>query len=259
MSMPNLETEAEQNLNYHLRLNSYPGRGMVIGLDQTGNNLVQVYWVMGRSGNSRNRVLESVGGRVYTKLAQPTKHDGETELIIYNAMNETRVGWSSYFIVSNGVQTDHLSERLGNEESMMAGLDNFSYEPDQPNYTPRITGLCGTKTNGKLLPIELAMIRRPSYGFQPERFHYRYDGVRPGYGFCLTTYNGDGNPLPSFVGEPKIMPLKGGIEEIANYYWDALNLDNRVALVVKFIDPNGDSNIKIINHHQVGQPAQVKI
>lgn len=251
----NIDVEADQNLNNHLRLNRYPGRGIVIGLDQGGNNLIQIYWIMGRSATSRNRIFQAEGGRVYTNLADPSKNNGPVDLIIYNAMDEvmTKDRAACHFIVSNGVQTDHLSATLPEDNSMMEGLAHFSYEPDQPNFTPRISGRCTLHhLERKFLPIELAILRRPSYGFQCERLHYRYDGVPAGYGFCLTTYNGDGNPLPPFVGEPKLMSLKGTPDEIAQRYWDALNEENRVALVIKHINLAGESGLKIINRHQVG-------
>ena len=223
--------------------NLYPGRGIVTGMNDAGDHAVQVYWIMGRGSNSRNRVFDKVGGRVFTEAADPAKMENPS-LIIYNAMDEATMGCGSrLFAVSNGEQTDKIVA------NGMGVLANYQYEPDTPNFTPRISGaviFCGC--NQEPPHFSLTILRKSLWDEACERHYYSYDKVGNGYGYCLTTYAGDGNPLPSFRGEPLLMPITGDINAVADAYWNALNEQNRVSLAVKFIPVNGEpSSVHVKN------------
>lgn len=232
--------------------NPYPGRGIVAGVDETGKNLVQVYWIMGRSENSRNRVFkQGENGRVYTEAADPAKiKDGS--LIFYDAMLETSRNGKPLAAVSNGVQT----EAVMGGPSFMDALLSYRYEPDKPNYTPRITGcsywLGRLRTDDVTLEsrVLLSSIRKSQGSLACERHFHSYENVPPGIGYCLTTYRGDGDPLPPYDGEPYALMLRGSIEDIAHTYERALNADNFVSLVAKFIPRKGASHVVILNKYR---------
>ncbi len=232
-----------------LSQNPYPGRGIVAGLDETGQYLVQVYWIMGRSENSRNRVFKADGetGRLFTEAADPAKVK-DPSLIIYNAMRE-RGDWYNTldFVVSNGDQTDTVTNSVG-PLYLSRVLDGRMYEPDEPNFTQRITAV---HSLWKEKPqLQMSILRRSMFGAARDRIEFVYDYLYPGFGHCITTYVGDGNPLPPFRGDPLVMPLTGGREDIARTYWDSLNEANRVSLAVKWIEiGNGRSDIHIINKY----------
>jgi IMP cyclohydrolase len=215
-----------------LALNPYPGRGIIIGTDDIGRRAIQVYWIMGRSKNSRNRVFACDGGRLYTEAADPAKME-DPSLVIYNAMDEV----DGCFVVSNGDQTDLVIETLEEDRgsSLHDALIEERYEPDAPNFTPRITGIC--ELIGGVCYNELAILRQSDLlNEKCVRFFYKFFEINPGIGFCLTTYQGDGEPLPAFVGEPYPVPLVGEPEHILETYWQSLNPENLVALAVKAID-----------------------
>lgn len=224
-----------------LSKNPYPGRGIVIGKDTTGKYMVQVYWIMGRSENSRNRVL-SLGenGRVFTEAADPAKVK-DPSLIIYNAMLENH----GEYVVSNGHQTDAIAHR---DKPLLDTLATFEYEPDAPNFTPRISGLCYTDGT-----VRLNILKKSAVDNTCVRLEYGYKRKKLllGFGCCITTYSGDGNPLPSFDGEPHILPLDGEIDDVADLYWNALNADNKIGLAVKFINiTTGTSETVIRNKYK---------
>ncbi len=155
----------------------------------------------------------------------------------------------SHCVITNGDQTDAIIHGLDYQRSASEILKTIQYEPDSPNYTPRICGVCilGPGT----LSFNLAILRKSLWGNACDRTFYHYDEIAPGFGFCVTTYSGDGNPLPSFTGDPLLMPLTGSVELIAENYWAALNKENRVSLAVKFINVvTGKSTIHIINKFQ---------
>jgi hypothetical protein len=241
--MPNqIKRLAQANLDA-LRSNPYPGRGIVVGLDQSGKYLVQVYWIMGRSENSRNRIFEADNetGRLYTEAADATKMK-DPSLVIYNAMRER----GPHFIVSNGDQTDTVAESPA-PLLLNVALRGRKYEPDAPNFTQRISA---TSSLSKGRPyIQMVILRKSLFGEQCDRFLYEYT-PHPGFGHCITTYAGDGDPLPAFCGDPLLMPLAAGLKEVAEAYWQALDEANRVSLAVKFIEiGNGRSDIHIINKY----------
>lgn len=234
-----------------LRRNSYPGRGIVVGLDTTGDYAVQVYWIMGRSENSRNRIfVDRGGGAVETAPFDPSKVK-DPSLIIYQAMAESH--WQ--FAVSNGAQTTDAVNVNNIENDLDMVLVDWQHEPDAPNFTPRITAVVDLGNSIPLLQISLlkkSPFDRPVFGTGCDRQLFRYElagADRFGYGHCVTTYSGDGNPLPAFQGEPYLLPfVPGGAKEIAEDIWSLLNEDNRVALVTKLIEfATGDVSIHIIN------------
>lgn len=226
-----------------LSQNPYPGRGIVLGVDETGRYIVQVYWIMGRSENSRNRVFgyDPKGGQVFTEAADPTEMK-DPSLVIYNAMMENE----QMYVVSNGRQTSDLANRLFISDFHPILVEKWGYEPDAPNYTPRISAaFCHSGE----FHFQMSIIRRCGWGLSSHHL-YRFSDIDKGVGYCITTYSGDGDPLPAFTGEPYPLPLKGSIKEIALTIWDALNDANRVALAVKFIDrSSGKSTVRIINKY----------
>ena len=221
---------ARRNL-FDLTSNPYRGRIIVLGMDSTGKYMIQLYAIMGRSENSRNRVLREADGRVFTEAADPSKMT-DPSLIIYNAMGEYR----SAFVVSNGQQTDEVLNAFVTDGDLREGLMDYKYEPDRPNFTPRITGV--SYRVGRPF-FELSILRKSQWDDSCERHTYSYETIGDGFGYCVSTYSGDGNPLPSFTGEPFLVPLSGDIDSVAQTYWRLLNQENRVALVVKFIPLNG--------------------
>lgn len=237
--MERIEELAAANLQA-LSKNRYPGRLIVLGRTPCGDP-VQIYSIMGRSEGSRNRIFELAPNEpscVRTRIADESKISGDPSLLIYNAMREDGNG----FVVSNGLQTDSV---MMNGTSALKG---WHYEPDSPNFTPRITGV--TRVSGDRLDIRLIMLRKSSFGGACERFYYDYDGVEAGYGYLISTYDGDGDPLPSFSGEPLIMPIESNDPaEIASMFWVNLNEDNKVALATKVIRPGQSSQIEIINRY----------
>jgi IMP cyclohydrolase len=239
---------ALQNLEA-LGANPYTGRGLVVGLNKNGNNFVQVYWVTGRSENSRNRVFECEDGGLFTVPADPSKVK-DPSLIIYNAMRER----GRYFVVSNGEQTDTVIRGTYTGHSFYWALSTWSFEPDAPNYTPRIAGISYLSSNPRM---ELAILRKSPWSGSCERTFYSYDELEPGFGHGLVTYSGDGDPLPSFSDNPLFLPLEGNADMIAKTYWATLQEPNRVALAVKFIDAaSGKSDITIINRFEkISTPA----
>jgi IMP cyclohydrolase len=239
------ELDPQENLVI-LRANPYPGRGLIIGINAFGTHAVQIYWIMGRSQNSRNRIFRHEGGRLFTAVANPAEVT-DPSLIFYNAMDEA----TGVFVVSNGRQTDSVIEILKDDSPLTFPemLEAWQYEPDEPHFTPRITGTCRLIEQG-LCQTELVLLRRSTFleGNQCLRCHYDCGQIKPGIGFCLTTYAGDGNPLPPFTGEPFPLPLPTQPDETLETYWQALNPENRVALAVKTIDlGSGQSEIIIRN------------
>lgn len=240
-----------------LGMNSYPGRGIVVGLDETGQNLVQAYWIMGRSTGSRNRVFgHDESGRVFTEIADPSllKEGEDTSLIIYNAMRELSFDGKQYLsVVSNGAQTDAVISPLAGVrmETLAYNLRTWRYEPDKPNYTPRITAVMMWMKyqDGDSPLLQIYILRKSLWSDKCDRNLFEIAGVGRGYGYCIHTYVGDGDPLPAFQGEPYLLPLVGDIEMVANDYWEILNPDNKVSLAVKFIPKSGPSQIVIRNKY----------
>ncbi len=239
-----IETTAQTNFENHLRQNSYPGRGLVIGRTETGGWAL-VYWIMGRSANSRNRRFVAEGETLRTEPLDASLV-ANPELIIYEAM----LTLPGVYLVSNGDQTRTLADVLAAGGTFDEALLTREREPDAPNYTPRISGML--RPEDTAVPITLSILKaNPANPALTDRFTYRPAPPPPGLGYCLTTYMGDGRPLPSFIGDPLLLPLQGTAEQILAAYWDGLDEDNRVALAVKVVE-NGRSRLLIQNQRTVG-------
>jgi IMP cyclohydrolase len=224
---------AKQNFERHIRQNSYPGRGLVIGRSSAEDAWLQIYWIMGRSQHSRNRRFVVDGSSMRTEPVDVSLVK-DPSLIIYNAMLEL----PGVYLVTNGDQTDTIVEALQAGGTFDDALGTREREPDAPNYTPRISGMLDCNKQ----PVEIALSILKGNVANPEltdRFTFRHAEPPPGLGYCITTYQGDGKPLPPFTGDPLLMPCGGSAEEVLAAYWDALDADNRVSLAVKTIPAAG--------------------
>ena len=235
---------AQNNLDRHLRTNPYPGRGLIVGRSSVEDAWLMIYWIMGRSAHSRNRRFVVEGSSLRT---EPVNLELVTDpsLIIYEAMLEL----PRVFLVSNGDQTGTLSETLQAGGTFDAALAQKEREPDAPNYTPRISAMLDLRGRSAAITLSILKANRanPEY---TDRFTYRPAPPPPGLGVCLTTYMGDGAPLPSFRGDPLLLPCAGSAEAVLDSYWDALDTSNRIAIAIKRIpSPAGASETIVRNRH----------
>ena len=229
-------------LSQELKNNEYPGRGIVIGRSADGTKAVTAYFIMGRSSNSRNRVFVTEGEGIRTEAFDPSKLE-DPSLIIYAPVRV--LGGKT--IVTNGDQTDTIYEGLQKGLSFEQTLRSREFEPDAPNYTPRISGIMQVE-NGA---YHYAMSILKSSGGDPScciRNTYTYGNPKAGEGRFIHTYMHDGNPLPSFEGEPKQVAIEGEIDGFTDRIWNALNEANKVSLFVRFIDiATGSCETRIVN------------
>ncbi len=229
------------NLFDDLRSNAYPGRGIVLGRGADGTKAVAAYFIMGRSVNSRNRVFVEDGKGIRTQAFDPSKLE-DPSLIIYAPVRVL----GNKTIVTNGDQTDTIYELMNQQFTFEQALRTREFEPDAPNYTPRISGIM--KIDGD---YSYALSILKSAGGDPnscQRFTFSYKAPQKGTGHLIHTYMGDGNPLPSFEGEPKTVEITGTIDEFTDNLWNSLNEDNKVSLFVRFIDiSTGEYETRIVN------------
>lgn len=229
---------------------SYPGRGIVAGLTTDGKYAVSAYWTMGRSAGSRNRifVVESENGSevVRTKAYDPSLIAGDPSLIIYAAVRE----FGSKTIVTNGDQTDTIYDGLKAGKTFEAALRSRKYEHDAPNFTPRISSLLDIE--GGKLNYTLSILKSDEgNGDCVVRQTFDYETPLAGEGRYIHTYEGDGNPLPSFKGEPVKVDISDDFETFTEKLWNSLNNENKVSLFVRFIDiATGDYQEKILNKNE---------
>jgi hypothetical protein len=224
----NVHKMATRNFEQHLRANRYPGRGLVIGRTES-EDWAMIYWIMGRSENSRNRRFVSDGEILRTEPIDAGKV-ANPELIIYEAM----LTLPGTYLVSNGDQTRTLANAISAGGRFDEALCTREREPDAPNYTPRISGML--RLLDKKCPVTLSILKANAADPDlTDRFTYRPAPPPPGFGYGLTTYMGDGDPLPSFNGDPLLLPLRGSAEALLAEYWQALDKENRVALAVKWL------------------------
>ena len=233
----------KHDLNELLRQNSYPGRGILLGRSADGKYSVIAYFIMGRSENSRNRVFEATEDGIRTKAFDEGKMT-DPSLIIYHPVRRLDSGIT---IVSNGDQTDTLRDHILQGHCYRHALNTRTFEPDGPNWTPRISGV--VKPNGS---YDLSILK--SLDGDPAcccRYFYEYDAPQPGTGHFLSTYQGDGSPLPSFAGEPIPVGITApSASALARELWESLNEDNKVALFVRYTGlENGSLETTIINKH----------
>jgi len=234
----------ERNVEKNLKNNEYPGRGIIIGLNSKGDKFIQVYWIMGRSENSRNRIFVLEENIVKTHPFDESKCK-DPSLIIYNALRD----FDKYFIVSNGDQTDTVYNEIQSNGSFESALLKRTFEPDAPNYTPRVSGIIVLQENPYYkLNILKAENNNPDI---PVNGTWVYKNFIKGVGHCIHTYKENGSPIPPFEGEPYMVPLGNTIDEIADFYWNVLNSENKISLVVKSIEVKTRKiEYKIINKNK---------
>lgn len=230
------------NLAEELKGNSYPGRGIVIGKTPDGERAVTAYFIMGRSANSRNRVFVEEGEGIRTQAFDPSKLE-DPSLIIYAPVRVL----GNKTIVTNGDQTDTIYEGMDKQFTFEQCLRTREFEPDGPNYTPRISGIMHIE-NGT---YHYAMSILKSNHGNPDgcnRYTFAYHNPAAGEGHFIHTYMHDGNPLPSFEGEPKLVGILDSMEEFTDMVWNSLDEENKVSLFVRYIDiKTGTYNTKIVN------------
>lgn len=233
------------NLAAELSGNSYPGRGIVIGRSDCGTQAVIAYFIMGRSANSRNRVFTVKDGGIVTQAADESKLE-DPSLIIYAPV---RV-FAEKTIVTNGDQTDTIYNHLKEGKGFAKALRTRYFEPDAPNFTPRISGIVKVK-NGEM-NYKMSIVKSDN-GKQEsvERFFYEYPQPLKGEGRFIHTYSCDGNPIPSFSGEPTRVILNGDIDTFTQTVWNNLDSENKVSLFVRYIDlKTGETQDRIINKYR---------
>ena len=242
MSIYNINDIAEL-----IRDNSYVGRGIVIGKSKDGKNAVSAYFIMGRSANSRNRVFAERDGVLYTEPFDVSKVE-DPSLIIYAAQRK----FENKLIVTNGDQTDTIYEGLKNGKCFKCSLETREFEPDAPNLTPRISGILEFKNND--FSYEMSILKSADEkGTACNRYTFSYTALE-GLGHFIHTYVGDGNPLPTFQGEPERIAIPDNIEEFTNKLWNALDRENRISLYVRYTNlENGNEENRLINQNKGGK------
>ena len=229
------------SLEQELRGNAYPGRGIVLGRSEDGTKAVAAYFIMGRSENSRNRVFVEDGEGIRTQAFDPSKLE-DPSLIIYAPVRVL----GNKTIVTNGDQTDTIYKGMDFQMTFEQSLRCREFEPDAPNYTPRISGIMHLEDG-----YNYAMsILKSNHGDPSScnRFTFAYQNPKAGEGHFIHTYMHDGDPLPSFEGEPKLVKISGGIQEFGDMLWNSLNEENKVSLFVRYIDiETGEYESKIYN------------
>ena len=232
-------------ISQELSSTSYPGRGIIIGRSADGSKAVTAYFIMGRSVNSRNRVFVEDGEGIRTEAFDPSKLE-DPSLIIYAPVRVL----GNKTIVTNGDQTDTIYEGMDRQLTFEQSLRSREFEPDAPNYTPRISGILHVE-NAK---FNYAMSILKSNNGNPDscnRYTFAYENPAAGEGHFIHTYKCDGNPLPSFEGEPKLIAIPDDMDAFAGSLWNSLNADNKVSLFVRYIDiATGTYETKIINKNQ---------
>ena len=231
-----------KTLRERLENNTYPGRGIVLGVSEDGKNAVCAYFIMGRSVNSRNRVFVGEPDGIRTQAHDPSLMV-DPHLIIYHPVRECGAG----LIVTNGDQTDTIREALSRGESWESALRTRQFEDDGPNWTPRISGIQAGDGSYKMSILKAA----DAEGTACARFFYEYPAVK-GLGHFLHTYVCDGNPvIPTFQGEPERVSIPNCIDAFTDELWDCLNEDNKISLYVRFTDlESGNCEERMINKHE---------
>lgn len=232
-------------IDRELQENSYPGRGIIIGKSSDGTKAVTAYFIMGRSENSRNRVFVEDGEGIRTQAFDPSKLS-DPSLIIYAPVRVL----GNQTIVTNGDQTDTVYDLMKEGQTFEQSLRTREFEPDGPNYTPRISGIMHVE-DGK---YDYSMSILKSNNGNPDacnRYTFAYESPVAGEGHFIHTYMHDGNPLPSFEGEPKLVAIPDDMEAFTQMLWSSLNEENKVSLFVRYIDiATGTYETKIINKNK---------
>ena len=227
-----------------LEKNAYPGRGIVIGKSEDAKCAVFAYFIMGRSENSRNRVFVERDGALYTEPFDFAKVS-DPSLIIYSAVRKI----DNKIIVTNGDQTDTIYDAIAAGGDMRSGLRTREFEPDAPNLTPRISGVLNFADGDFGYEMSILKSATPD-GRACNRYFYEYSAIN-GLGHFIHTYMEDGNPLPTFLGEPERVCIGADIDEFANDIWNSLNPDNKISLYVKYIDlATGAEETRLFNKNK---------
>lgn len=223
-----------------LKTNSYPGRGIVIGISPDSKHGIIAYFIMGRSLNSRNRIFVEDNEGIRTQAHDPTKMT-DPSLIIYSPVKVL----GNNTIITNGDQTDTIYDYMKNGKTFEEALNTRTFEPDKPNFTPRISGLLNRKEKCYKLSILKSCNSNPK---STQRFYFNYHNPLPGLGHFIHTYEKDGAPLPSFEGEPIAVLVHNDIDVFTCEIWDSLNFENKVSLFVRYIDLSSGKYItRIVN------------
>ena len=227
-----------------LKDNTYPGRGIVVGKSKNGRFAAVAYFIMGRSENSRNRVFSVKNGDIVTEPFDYSKVE-DPSLIIYSAIRKI----ADKLIVTNGDQTDTIYDFLKKGEDMRAALRTRDFEPDSPNFTPRISATLNFENSD--FSYEMSILKSAdSVGSASNRYFYEYSALC-GVGHFIHTYVTDGNPIPTFQGEPERVAIGNCAEEFTKNIWENLNADNKISLYTNWIDlTTGEEKVTIINKHQ---------
>lgn len=234
------------SLAAELAVNTYPGRGIVIGRSDDGKRAVIAYFIMGRSANSRNRVFTEKDGGIITEAADPSKLV-DPSLIIYAPVRL----FGNKTIVTNGDQTDTIFEAYEKGQGFAKALRTRTFEPDEPNFTPRISGVVKVTKKGKM-SYKLSILKSDEgNGGSVERFFFEYPQPVAGEGRFIHTYRCDGNPIPSFSGEPEKVRISGDIDSFTTMLWNSLNEANKVSLFVREIElKTGKCKTRIVNKYE---------
>lgn len=225
--------------------NSYPGRGIIIGKSACGNYAVTAYFIMGRSVNSRNRIFVETSDGIKTEAFDPSKLE-DPSLIIYSPVRVL----GNKTIVTNGDQTDTIYELMNKQFTFEQALRTREFEPDAPNYTPRVSGII--KTENDDFNYALSILKSADGNpLSCQRQTFSYENPINGIGHFIHTYKCDGNPIPSFEGEPEKIGIDGDIKAFTDTLWNNLNWDNKVSLFVRYINlENGGVETKIVNKNR---------
>ena len=234
-----------KSLAAELSSTTYPGRGIVIGKTPDGKHAAIAYFIMGRSENSRNRVFVEDGEGIRTQAFDPSKLE-DPSLIIYAPVRVL----GNKTIVTNGDQTDTIYDLMNQQFTFEQALRTREFEPDAPNYTPRISGILHIEGGN----YNYAMSILKSNNGNPDacnRYTFAYENPVNGEGHFIHTYMGDGNPLPSFEGEPTLVDIPNDMNEFAELVWNNLNEDNKVSLFIRYINlSDGSYETKIMNKNK---------
>jgi IMP cyclohydrolase len=233
---------AHSNFNTYIKSQSYPGRGLIVGRSEDAASWLILYWLMGRSDNSRNRRFVVEGSTLRTEPVDVSRLV-DPSLIIYEAMLEL----PGIYLVSNGDQTRTIHDTIQAGGSFEQALETREREPDAPNYTPRISAMIDLHAQSAAFALSIlkANLADPAL---TDRTVFKPALPAPGLGYCLTTYQGNSSPLPSFQGDPLLLPCRGSAEELLETYWDGLNVDNRISLAIKEIPVDGGASRLIIKN-----------
>ena len=235
---------AIQNLGENLKNNTYPGRGIVVGMSADGKKAVTAYFIMGRSENSRNRVFIEEGEEVIIHPFDASKVE-DPSLIIYSPIRK----YKNTLIVTNGDQTDTIYDGLVIGKAFEEALRSRKFEPDTPNFTPRISAALSFEKNDFTYKMSILKSADPE-GSACNRYTFEYSPIA-GLGHFIHTYNCDGNPIPTFTGEPERVQIPDDIDEFCNMIWDNLNENNKISLYVRFIDlESGKITNRMINKNK---------